>query len=296
MRNSPSAGQAFRQAIREERPLQIVGAVNAFSALMAQRAGFRAIYLSGSGVSGASYGLPDLGIITLDNVLEDARRITDVVDLPLLVDIDTGFGSTAFSIARTVKRLEKVGAAAVHVEDQVVQKRCGHRPGKEVVSPGAMCDRIKAAVDARSDPEFTIIARTDAFAIEGLKGTLERGEAYLEAGADALFAEALTNIAQYRVLTTELSAPVLANLTEFGKTPLFSLEEMREAGVAIILYPLSAFRAMNKAAEEAYRTIREAGTQTSLLDRMQTRAEYYDLLDYDTYEKAADRFKKGERG
>ncbi len=295
MGNKTSAGKAFRQAIAEEQPLQVVGTINAFSALMAKRAGFRAIYLSGSGVAGASYGLPDLGIITLDNVLDDTRRVTDAVDLPLLVDIDTGFGGTEFSITRTIQTLEKAGAAALHMEDQVLQKRCGHRPGKEIVSREEMSDRIGAAVDARSDPEFMIIARTDAFASEGLKGALERSKAYVDTGADAIFAEALTTVEEYETFTKELSAPVLANLTEFGKTPLFSLEEMRKAGVAIVLYPLSAFRAMNKAAEETYRTIRGEGSQSSFLDSMQTREEYYDLLDYYAYESTAGRLQKGEQ-
>ncbi len=291
-----SAGAKWKAALKQEQPLQVAGTINALTAQMAVRAGFRAIYLSGSGVAGASYGLPDLGITTLDNVAEDARRITDAVDLPLLVDIDTGFGGTAFSIARTIATLEKAGVAAVHLEDQVLQKRCGHRPGKQVVSAGEMCDRIKAAVDARLDPDFTVVARTDAFATEGLEGTLERAQQYARTGADAIFAEALQTLDQYRTFTNALSVPVLANLTEFGKTPLFSLEEMRRAGVAIVLYPLTAFRAMNKAADHAYRTLRKDGTQKSFIDRMQTREELYDLLDYYRYEERLDRlYNRGDK-
>ena len=279
----------MQDALQQEKPLQVVGTVNALTALMAKRAGFCAIYLSGSGVAGASYGLPDLGITTLDNVAEDVRRITDAVALPLLVDVDTGFGGTAFSVGRTIRTLEKLGAAAVHIEDQVVQKRCGHRPGKRIVSAGEMCDRIKAAVDARSDPDFMVMARTDAFAIEGLEGALERASLYVEAGADGIFAEALQAPDHYRAFTEGLSVPVLANLTEFGKTPLFTLEEMRRVGAAMVLYPLTAFRVMNRAAEGAYRTIRKEGTQGSLMDRMQTREELYDLLDYYRYEELVDR-------
>lgn len=284
-----SAGAKWRAAMAQERPLQVVGTIHALAAMMAKRAGFRAIYLSGSGVASASYGLPDLGMTTLDNVAEDAGRITDAVDLPLLVDVDTGFGGTAFSIGRTVKRLEKAGVAAVHIEDQELQKRCGHRPGKRVVPAGEMCDRIRAAVDARTDPNFVVMARTDAFAMEGLSGALERAQAYVAAGADAIFAEALAELEDFRAFTQGLDAPVLANLTEFGKTPLFTLAELRGAGVAMVLYPLTAFRAMNRAAEAAYRTLREAGTQRALIDRMQTREELYDLLDYYRYERLVDR-------
>ena len=284
-----SAGSRWHKALQAEQPLQIVGSPNALTALMAQKAGFRAIYLSGSGVAAASYGLPDLGITTLDNVAEDARRITDAVDLPLLVDIDTGFGGTAFSIGRTVRTLEKIGVAAVHLEDQVLQKRCGHRPGKQVVSVAEMCDRIRAGVDARSDRQFTVMARTDAVAGEGLERGLERARKYVEAGADAIFAEALQSLDDYQVFTEALSVPVLANLTEFGKTPLFTLEEMRASGLAMVLYPLTAFRMMNAAAFKAYATLREAGTQKALMDEMQTREDLYGLLDYYRYEALIDR-------
>ena len=284
-----SAGVKLQDALQQEKPLQVVGTINALTALMAKRAGFHAIYLSGSGVASASYGLPDLGIITSANVEEDARRIADVVDLPLLVDIDTGFGGTEFSIGRTIRVLEKVGAAAVHIEDQIIQKRCGHRPRKEVVPPEEMCDRIKAAVDARSDPDFMIMARTDAFANEGLEGALERARLYAEAGANAIFAEALQTLDSYKAFTKELSVPVLANLTEFGKTPMFTLGQMRNVDVAMVLYPLTVFRVMNKVAEQAYQTIRKEGTQTSLIGKMQTREELYDLLDYYKYEELVNR-------
>ena len=284
-----SAGSRWHEALQLEQPLQIVGSPNALTALMAKQAGFRAIYLSGSGVAAASYGLPDLGITTLDNVAEDARRITDAVDLPLLVDIDTGFGGTAFSIGRTVRTLEKIGVAAVHLEDQVLQKRCGHRPGKQVVSVEEMCDRIRAGVDARWDRQFTVMARTDAVAGEGLEKGLERAQKYVEAGADAIFAEALQSLDDYRIFTEALSVPVLANLTEFGKTPLFTLEEMRASSLAMVLYPLTAFRMMNAAALRAYATLREAGTQKALIDEMQTREDLYGLLDYYRYEALIDR-------
>ncbi|MDP6040737.1 MAG: methylisocitrate lyase [Candidatus Latescibacteria bacterium] len=289
-----SAGLKFRTALETERPLQIVGTINALSALLAKQAGFRALYLSGSGVASSSYGLPDLGITTLDNVVEDARRITDAVDLPLLVDIDTGFGGTSFSIGRTVKTLEKVGVAAVHIEDQVLQKRCGHRPGKQVVSAGEMCDRIKAAVDARTDPNFVIIARTDAVANEGLESGLKRASEYIAAGADAIFAEALYALEDFRTFSEGLAAPVLANLTEFGQTPLLGLGEMRDADVAMVLYPLTAFRMMNAAARLAYQTLRTEGTQSALIDHMQTRDELYQLLDYHAYEDQVDRLYGGE--
>ncbi len=277
-------GKRLRDALSDEKPLQVVGTINAFSARIAKRAGFRAIYLSGAGVSNASLGMPDLGIITLSDVAMDARRITDAVDLPLIVDIDTGFGAE-FSIARTIRTLEKEGAAGVQIEDQEAQKRCGHRPNKRVVEAEEMCARIKAAVDAKNDPDFMIIARTDAFAPEGLDKALVRARMYIEAGADAIFPEALIELDQYKAFT-EFSVPVIANLTEFGMTPLFTLEELRNAGVSMALYPLSAFRAMNRAAEQAYRAIREQGTQKSLIDIMQTREELYELLDYYRYEEA----------
>ena len=288
-----SAGCRFGAALDAERPLQIVGAINAISALMAKRAGFRALYLSGSGVASASYGLPDLGMTTLDNVAEDARRIADVVDLPLLVDIDTGFGGTFFSIARAVKTLEKIGVAAVHIEDQVLQKRCGHRPGKQVVSAEEMCDRIKAAVDARSHSGFVIMARTDSVAGEGLARGVERARQYIGAGADAIFAESLQSLSDFRAFAHGLSAPVLANVTEFGQTPLFGLNEMRAAGVAMVLYPLTAFRMMNAGAHRAYQTLRTRGTQRTLINEMQTREELYDLLDYHAYEARVDRLYGG---
>ena len=289
MAQEKSAGAKLKGALKRESPLQVVGAISALMAMMAKRAAFRAIYLSGSGVASASYGLPDLGITTLDDVAEDARRITDAVDLPLLVDIDTGFGGTEFSIGRAVKTLQKIGVAAVHIEDQEIQKRCGHRQGKRIVAAGEMCDRIKAAVDARSVDDFMIMARTDAFANEGLEGALERSMKYVEAGADAIFAEALEHLDQYRSFSKGISVPVLANLTEFGRTPLFTLEEMRGAGVAMVLYPLTVFRVMNQAAERAYRTVRAEGTQRSLLAQMQTREELYDILDYYKYEETVDR-------
>ncbi|VVB84702.1 Isocitrate lyase [uncultured archaeon] len=288
-------GKRLRDALSEEKPLQVVGTVNALSAMMAKRAGFRAIYLSGAGVSNASLGVPDLGIITLSDVATDARRITDAVDLPLLVDIDTGFGAE-FSIARTIRTLEKDGAAGVQIEDQEAQKRCGHRPNKKVVPAGEMCARIRAAVDARKDPDFMIIARTDAFAPEGLDGALARACMYVEAGADAIFPDALTGLEQYKAFTEAVPVPVLANITEFGMTPLFTLEELRMAGVSIALYPLSAFRAMNRAAGEVYRVIREQGTQKSLIDTMQTREELYELLDYYRYEELVDKLIEGGYG
>ncbi len=285
--NSP--GAKLREALDIEQPLHVVGTINALTAMMAKRIGFRAIYLSGAGVANASYGLPDLGITTLDNVAEDARRITDTVDLPLLVDIDTGFGG-AFSITRTIKTLEKIGVAGVHIEDQEAQKRCGHRPNKVIVATEEMCDRIKAAIAARDNPDFMIMARTDAFTQEGLEDALERIREYIDVGADAIFPEALTTLEQYRAFTEAVSVPVLANITEFGKTPLFTTQELKNAGVSIILYPLSAFRAMNKAAEIVYNAIRHKGTQKSLINGMQTREELYDLLDYYRYEKIVDEF------
>ena len=283
-----SAGAAFRQAVQEESPLQVIGAINANHALLAKRAGYRAIYLSGGGVAAGSLGLPDLGISSLEDVLIDVRRITDVCDLPLLVDIDTGFGASAFNVARTVRSLEKAGAAACHIEDQVGAKRCGHRPGKEIVSKDEMVDRVKAAADARTDEDFVIMARTDALAVEGLDAAIERAIACVEAGADMIFPEAMTSLEMYKQFADAVKVPVLANITEFGATPLFTLDELRSANVSIALYPLSAFRAMNKAAENVYNAIRRDGTQQNVLDTMQTRAELYDRIDYHTYEQKLD--------
>ena len=289
-----SAGQRFRDALTAEKPLQIVGTVCAYHAVMAKRAGYRAIYLSGAGVAAGSLGLPDLGISNLDDVLTDIRRITDVCDLPLLVDVDTGFGASAFNVARTTRSLIKFGAAAMHIEDQVGAKRCGHRPGKELVSKEEMCDRIKAAVDARSDENFVIMARTDALANEGLERAVERARAYVEAGADMIFPEAITDLAMYRKFADSVKVPILANITEFGRTPLFSVQELRSANVAMVLYPLTAFRAMNKAALHAYEELRKTGTQKHLLDSMQTREELYEFLDYHSYEKKLDElFSRG---
>lgn len=289
-----SAGGRLRAAVAEERPLQVVGAINAYSALLAERAGFRALYLSGAGVANASFGLPDLGITTLDNVLEDTRRISAATALPLLVDADTGFGG-AFNIARTVRELTRAGAGGMHIEDQVQAKRCGHRPGKAIVPKDEMVDRIKAAVDARTDEDFVIMARTDALAVEGLGAAIERTQACREAGADMIFPEAVTGLDQYRRFAEAVGVPILANITEFGKTPLFTLAELREAGVALALYPLSAFRAMSRAAEAVYRTIRTNGTQKDALDAMQTRAELYEVLDYHRYEQTLDDlFGKGK--
>lgn len=283
-----SAGARFRQAVAEEKPLQVVGTILAYHALLAKRTGYRAIYLSGGGVAAGSLGLPDLGISNLEDVLIDVRRITDACDLPLLVDADTGFGASAFNVARTTRALIKAGAGAMHIEDQVGAKRCGHRPGKEIVSAEEMCDRIKAAVDARTDRQFVVMARTDALASEGLERTLERACRYVEAGADMIFPEAVTELATYRRFAEATRVPVLANLTEFGKTPLFGVEELRSADVAIALYPLSAFRAMNKAALGVYQALRREGTQRSVLGAMQTREELYDYLDYHAYERKLD--------
>ena len=283
-----SPGTSFRKALTEEIPLQIVGTINANHALLAKHAGYRAIYLSGGGVSAGSLGMPDLGISNLDDALTDIRRITDACDLPLLVDVDTGFGASAFNVARTTRALIKFGAAAMHIEDQVGAKRCGHRPGKELVAKEEMCDRIKSAVDARSDPTFVVMARTDALAGEGLERAVERSRAYVEAGADMIFPEAVTELAMYRSFAAAVKAPVLANVTEFGRTPLFTLEELRSAGVAIALYPLSAFRAMNKAALGVYMALRGEGTQKGVLADMQTRDELYDFLGYRAYEKKLD--------
>lgn len=282
-----SAGKKFRQALVENKPLQIVGTINAYSAMMAKQIGHKAIYLSGGGVANASYGLPDLGITSLNDVIADVDRITSACDLPLLVDIDTGWGG-AFNIAKTIQDMEKAGAAAVHMEDQVAQKRCGHRPNKEIVSTEEMVDRIKAAVDARSDAEFFIMARTDAFAQEGLDQAIARAQAYVEAGADGIFAEAVQTEEHYRGFSQALNVPILANITEFGKTELWNKQELGEWGAAMVLYPLSAFRAMNKAAENVYRNILENGDQKAVVDSMQTRMELYDYLGYHDYEQKLD--------
>jgi methylisocitrate lyase len=283
-----SAGAAFRKAVKEESPLQVIGAINANHALLAKRAGFRAIYLSGGGVAAGSLGLPDLGISNLDDVLTDVRRITDVCDLPLLVDADTGFGASAFNVARTVKSLIKFGAGAMHIEDQVGAKRCGHRPGKEIVSKQEMVDRIKAAVDARTDENFVIMARTDALAVEGLDAALDRAMACVEAGADMIFPEAITQLDMYKKFADAVKVPVLANITEFGATPLFTVEELRTVNVGLVLYPLSAFRAMNKAAENVYNAVRRDGTQKNVVDTMQTRMELYDRINYHQFEQHLD--------
>ena len=282
-----SPGAAFRAALAAEQPLQIAGAINAYAALLAQRAGFRALYLSGAGVANASYGMPDLGMTSLDDVLTDARRITAAVPLPLLVDIDTGWGH-AFGIARTVREMARAGVAAVHLEDQVAAKRCGHRPGKELVATAEMCDRVKAAVDGKPDPAFVVMARTDAAANEGVPAAIARAQAYVAAGADMIFAEALQSLEDYRQFTAAVGAPVLANLTEFGQTPLFTAAELKSAGVAMALYPLSAFRAMSAAAAGVYAAIRADGTQRAAVPQMQTRAELYQVLDYHRYEAKLD--------
>jgi methylisocitrate lyase len=281
-------GQRFRAALEQERPLQIPGTINANHALLAKRAGFRAIYLSGGGVAAGSLGLPDLGISSLDDVLTDVRRITDVCDLPLLVDVDTGFGSSAFNVARTTRSLIKFGAAAMHIEDQVGAKRCGHRPNKEIVSQDEMVDRIKAAVDARTDPAFFIMARTDALAVEGLDAAIERAVACVEAGADGIFPEAMTDLPMYRRFVDAVKVPVLANLTEFGQTPLFTVDELCTVDIAMALYPLSAFRAMNKAAQNVFETIRREGTQASVVPAMQTRQALYDSIGYWDFETKLD--------
>ena len=284
---SASAGERFWQALEAERPLQVVGAINAYAALLAGRAGFRALYLSGAGVANASFGLPDLAMTTLSDVCEDIRRITFVTELPLLVDADTGWGS-AFMIGRTVREMARAGAAGCHIEDQVSAKRCGHRPGKALVEAGEMADRIKAAVDARPDRRFVIMARTDAHAGEGQHAALDRAARYVEAGADMIFAEALNTLDEYREFTAAIRVPVLANLTEFGQTPLFTTEELADAGVRLALYPLSASRAMAAAADEVYRSIRRDGTQKAVVDRMQTRADLYEVLGYHEYEQKLD--------
>ena len=290
-----SPGAKFRAAMKAEKPLQCVGTINAYHARLAERTGYRSIYLSGGGVAAGSLGLPDLGISNLEDVLTDVRRITDVCSLPLLVDVDTGFGASAFNIARTVKSLIKSGAAAMHIEDQVGAKRCGHRPGKELVSREEMADRIKAAVDARTDADFIVMARTDALAVEGLDRAIERALACVDAGADAVFPEAMTELSMYRKFAEAVKVPVLANITEFGATPLFTLDELRSAQVAIALYPLSAFRAMNAAALEVYNAIRKEGTQKSVLDLMQTRDDLYDTLDYLAYERKLDQLFAKEK-
>lgn len=288
MTQRSTPGQRFRDAVASEHPLQVVGTINANHALLAQRAGFKAIYLSGGGVAAGSLGLPDLGISTLDDVLTDVRRITDVCDLPLLVDVDTGFGSSAFNVARTVRSMIKFGAAALHIEDQVGAKRCGHRPNKEIVSLGEMVDRIKAAVDARTDDSFVIMARTDALAVEGLDAALERAAACIEAGADMVFPEAITELAMYKTFAERVRAPILANITEFGATPLYSTDELASVDVSLVLYPLSAFRAMNKAAENVYTAIRRDGTQQHVVDTMQTRMALYESIGYHVYEERLD--------
>ena len=289
---TPTAGARFKKALSEESPLQVIGTVNANHALLAKRAGYKAIYLSGGGVAAGSLGVPDLGISGLEDVLIDIRRITDVCDLPLMVDVDTGFGASAFNIARTVKAVIKAGAGALHIEDQVGAKRCGHRPNKELVSKGEMVDRIKAAVDARTDSDFTIMARTDALAVEGIEAAIDRAGACIEAGADALFPEAINDLATYKKFTDAFDVPILANITEFGMTPLCTVDELTSVGVEIVLYPLSAFRAMNKAAELVYETIRKEGTQKSVIDQMQTRDELYQRINYYDYENALDKFLK----
>ena len=295
MTRPASPGALFRQALKEEQPLQIIGTINANHALLAQREGYRAIYLSGGGVAAGSLGLPDLGINTLDDVLTDVRRITDVCDVPLIVDIDTGFGASAFNIARAIKSLVKFGAAGCHIEDQVGAKRCGHRPGKEIVSTREMADRVKASVDARTDSDFFIIARTDAIAVDGVDAALERAVACVEAGADAIFAEASYDLATYERFVKALNVPVLANITEFGKTPLFTVQELASAGVDMVLYPLSAFRAMNKAAEAVYTAIRRDGHQKNVIGLMQTRDELYDRIGYHEYEAKLDAlFQQGK--
>ncbi|HEV3008895.1 MAG TPA: methylisocitrate lyase [Burkholderiales bacterium] len=283
-----TAGEKFREAVKQEKPLQIIGTVCAYHAVMAKRVGYRAIYLSGAGVAAGSLGMPDLGISNLDDVLTDIRRITDVCDLPLLVDVDTGFGASAFNVARTTRSLIKAGAAAMHIEDQVGAKRCGHRPGKELVSKEEMADRIKAAVDARTDPSFVIMARTDALANEGLDSAIQRIKTYVEAGADMAFPEAITELSMYRKVADALKVPILANITEFGKTPIFTVDELRSAGAAMVLYPLTAFRAMNQATLKVYETVRKKGTQKDLLGDMQTREELYEFLNYHSYEQKLD--------
>lgn len=295
MKRSLSPGASFRSAINKEKPLQVVGAINAYSARLAERAGFRALYVSGGGVAASSLGVPDLGISTMDDVLTDVRRITDITDLPVLVDIDTGWGS-AFNISRTIKAMIRSGAAAVHIEDQVQAKRCGHRPGKAIVSKDEMVDRIKTAVDAKTDPDFVIMARTDALAVEGLESAIDRACACVEAGADMIFPEAITDLSMYSKFAGAVNVPILANITEFGSTPLYTVDELGKADVSIVLYPLSAFRAMSKAALSVFEAIRKEGTQKGMLDLMQTREELYDCLDYHSFEQKLDKiFSREEK-
>jgi len=289
-----TAGFLFRQAIKQERPLQVIGAINAYHAKLAEKTGYKAIYLSGGGVAAGSLGIPDLGISTLEDILIDIRRITDVTTLPMLVDIDTGFGS-ALNIARTIRAVEKAGAAAVHIEDQVQAKRCGHRPNKAIVSQAEMVDRIKSAVDAKQDNNFVIMARTDALAVEGLESAIDRACACVNAGADMIFPEAINDLATYKKFTDAVDVPVLANITEFGATPLFTIAELKSVNIAIALYPLSAFRAMNKAALNVYQSVRKNGTQREVVDQMQTREELYDYLDYHTYEQRLDQLFSQEK-
>jgi methylisocitrate lyase len=288
-----SIGKIFKNSIKENKPLQVLGTINAYTAMLAESVGCKAIYLSGAGVANASYGIPDLGMTNLSEVLEDARRITDACCLPLLVDVDTGWGH-AFNIARTVKLMEKTGVAAIHIEDQVMAKRCGHRPNKAIVSIKEMGDRIKAAVDARHDPDFVIMARTDAYAVEGMNAAIERAALCIELGADMIFPEAMTTLEEYQLFTRNIKVPVLANITEFGKTPLFTREELEKTGVSLILYPLSAFRAMSQAALNTYQAIIQKGTQQSMLDKMQTRNELYEILDYNRYEQKLDQLMEDE--
>ena len=289
-----SPGARFRAAVLEEKPLQVAGVINAYAARLAEREGFKALYVSGGGVAAGSLGVPDLGISTMDDVLTDVRRVTDITGLPVLVDIDTGWGG-AFNISRTIRSMIKFGAAAVHIEDQVQAKRCGHRPGKAIVSKEEMADRIKAAVDAKTDPDFVIMARTDAFAVEGLQAAIDRASACVEAGADMIFPEAITELAMYKEFAGAVKVPVLANITEFGSTPLLTVEELRRADVSIVLYPLSAFRAMSKAALSVYHAIRREGTQKNVIDLMQTRAELYDYLDYHAFEEKLDKIFSKEK-
>ena len=294
MENKMTPGLLFKKAVEEERPLQVIGTINAYHAKLAEKTGYKAIYLSGGGVAAGSLGVPDLGISTLEDILVDIRRITDSTSLPLLVDVDTGFGG-AFNIARTIRSVEKSGAAAVHIEDQIQAKRCGHRPNKSIVSQNEMVDRIKSAVDAKSDENFVIMARTDALAVEGLQSSIDRACACVEAGADMIFPEAINDLDTYKKFTKSVDVPVLANITEFGATPLFSLDELDSVGIAIALYPLSAFRAMNKAALNIYKGLREEGTQKNLVEQMQTREELYEFLDYHEYEKKLDQLFKKEK-
>ncbi len=287
MSKESSAGERFRAAVNEEKPLQVVGAINAYAARLAERTGFKALYVSGGGVAASSLGIPDLGISTMDDVLTDVRRITDITNLPVLVDIDTGWGS-AFNIARTIRSMIKFGAGAVHIEDQVQAKRCGHRPGKAIVPKEELVDRIKAAVDAKTDREFVVMARTDALAVEGLDAAIDRAAACVEAGADMIFPEAVTDLAMYKKFAQAVKVPILANITEFGSTPLFTVKELGDAGVSLVLYPLSAFRAMSKAALAVYGAIRSEGTQKNVINLMQTRAELYDYLNYHAFEQKLD--------